>query len=187
MKTFLTILITAALAVGGTWLIQSHFIPTSTAAAERKPLFYQSPMHPWIKSDKPGRCTICGMELTPIYAGEKALEATGGENIVPLTSSQIQVLGVQTAEAKIQPLVRTLPVAGMIDDDATRHRIISAYSDGRVEKLQVNYMGAEIHEGQPLAEFYSPSLLQAEREYRQLTGDLRKNTALRLRQLGGLE
>jgi membrane fusion protein, copper/silver efflux system len=184
MKTFFTILITAGLAICGTWLAKSHFTPPTTTVVERKPLLYQSPMHPWIKSDKPGRCTICGMELTPIYLGEKALEATSGENIVPLSSSQIQVLGIQTFVAKVQPLLRTLQVAGIIDDDATRHRIISTYSEGRVEKLHVNYMGAEIHEGQPLAEFYSPSLLQAEREYRQLSGELRKNTALRLQQLG---
>jgi membrane fusion protein, copper/silver efflux system len=184
MKTFLTILITAMLAATGAWFAKSQFAPTSAATAERKPLFYQSAMHPWIKSDKPGKCTICGMEFTPIYPGEKALAATGGENITTLTQNQIQVVNVQTVVAKIQPLLRTLQVAGMIDDDATRHRIISAYSDGRVEKLQVNYMGAEIHEGQPLAEFYSPTLLQTEREYRQLSGELRKNTALRLRQLG---
>jgi membrane fusion protein, copper/silver efflux system len=184
MKTFITILITALLAVGGTWLAQSHSTPQSTATAERKPLFYQSPMHPWIKSDKPGRCTICGMELTPIYPGEKALEATGGENIVALSSSQIQVLGVQTVDAKIQPLVRTLQVAGMIDDDERRHRIISAYVDGRVDKLFANHHGAEVTAGTPLAEIYSPELLQAEREYRQLNGELKRNTALRLRQMG---
>jgi Cu(I)/Ag(I) efflux system membrane fusion protein len=65
-----------------------------------------------------------------------------------------------------------------------RHRILSAYIDGRVHKLHVNFMGAEVAEGQPLAEFYSPTLLQSEREYRQLTGDLKKNTGLRLRQMG---
>ena len=184
MKTFLTILITAALAVGATWLAQSHFTPAATTAAERKPLFYQSPMHPWIKSDKPGRCTICGMELTPIYPGEKALESTSGENIVALSSSQIQILGVQTVEAKIQPLIRTLQVAGMIDDDERRHRIISAYVDGRVDKLFANHHGAEVTAGTPLAEIYSPDLLQAEREYRQLSGELKRNTALRLRQMG---
>ena len=184
MKTFLTIIITATLAVGGTWLARSYFTPPSAAATERKPLFYQSPMHPWIKSDKPGRCTICGMELTPIYPGEKALEATGGENIVALSSSQIQVLGVQTVEAKIQPLVRTLQVAGMIDDDERRHRIISAYVDGRVDKLFANHHGAEVTAGTPLAEIYSPELLQAEREYRQLSGELKRNTALRLKQMG---
>ena len=187
MKTFLIILITASLAIGGTWLLKDRISPPlagGSSSVEREPIFYQSAMHPWIKSDKPGRCTICGMELTPVFAGEKGFDATGGGNTVALTQNQIQVLHVQTEEAKIQPLIHTLQVAGMIDDDARRHRVISAYVDGRIDKLHVNYVGAEIEEGQPLADYYSPNLLQAEREYRQLTGDLKKNTALRLRQMG---
>ncbi len=186
MKTIITIIITAVVAIGGTWVFMNRAQSSAASAAteDRKPLFYQSAMHPWIKSDKPGKCTICGMELTPIYPGEEGLDATGGEDVVVLSSNQSHVLNVQTAEAKVQPLVRTLKVAGMIDDDATRHRIISAYVDGRIEKLHVNYMGAEVQEGQPLADFYSPGLLQTEREYRQLTGDLKKNTGLRLRQMG---
>lgn len=186
MKTFLTVLITAILAIAGTWLFKGRGSSNSTASelGERKPIFYQSAMHPWIKSDKPGRCTICGMELTPVYAGDKGFDATGGGSTVALTQTQIQVLHVQTEVAKVQPLVHTLQVAGMIDDDARRHRIISAYVDGRVDKLYINYMGAEVEKGQPLADYYSPNLLQAEREYRQLTGELKINTALRLRQMG---
>jgi len=182
MKTFLTILLTAALAVTATLFIVRR--PDASASAERKPLFYQSPMHPWIKSDKPGRCTICGMDLVPIYPGEKSFDESGGDNVVALTQNQIQVVGVQTATAKVQPLVRTLQVAGMIDDDASRHRILSAYVDGRMEKLFVNTMGAEVTAGQPLAELYSPTLLQTEREYRQLGGDLKAQAGLRLRQMG---
>ena len=187
MKTFFTILITAALTAGATWFALnriSNDSPAASSAGERKVLFYQSAMHPWIKSDKPGRCTICGMELTPIYEGEKGLDETAGGSMVTLTQNQIQVLHVQTAEAKTRPLTRTLRVAGMIDDNAMRHRVLSAYVDGRVDKLHVNYIGAEVTEGQPLAEFYSPTLLQAEREYRQLGGELKKNTGLRLRQMG---
>lgn len=184
MKTFLIILITAVLAAGATWFYQRQKMSSGDSTAERKPLFYQSAMHPWIKSDKPGKCTICGMALTPIYPGEKSFDPNGDDNIVSLSNQQIQVLNVQTAEAKVQPLVHNLKVAGMIDDDATRHRIISAYVDGRVEKLHVNFMGAEVKTGDPLADFYSPSLLQAEREYRQLSGELKTNTALRLRQMG---
>jgi Cu(I)/Ag(I) efflux system membrane fusion protein len=124
------------------------------------------------------------MELTPVYEGDKGLDESGGGKVVALTQNQIQVLHVQTAEAKTRPLVRALSVAGVIDDNSMRHRVLSAYVDGRIDKLHVNYLGAEVTEGQPLAEFYSPSLLQAEREYRQLGGELRKNTALRLRQMG---
>lgn len=188
MKIFkIVLLITAAMAAG--WLLREGFDSHSgTAGAtskpgERKILFYQSAMHPWVKSDKPGRCTICGMELTPVYEGDKGFDSSGGD-VVALTQTQIQVLHVETAEVRTTPLTRTLMVAGMIDDNATRHRILSAYVDGRIDKLHVNFVGAEVKEGDPLAEFYSPTLLQAEREYRQLSGELKKNTGLRLRQMG---
>jgi Cu(I)/Ag(I) efflux system membrane fusion protein len=187
MKTFLIILITAIIAAGGTWLVVRQTGQTNAkeaAFAERKPLYYQSAMHPWIKSDQPGRCTICGMELTPVYEGDQGFDSTGGENVVALSQTQVQVLHVETAEAKLRPLDRSLEVAGMIDDDATRHRILSAYIDGRVDKLHVNYMGAEVEKGQPLADFYSPMLLQTEREYRQLGGEMKASAALRLRQMG---
>lgn len=193
MKTLPAILLALAIAIPATWFAARKFQQPSsgsTASAkpkgkgERKILYYQSAMHPWIKSDKPGRCTICGMELTPVYEGDPGFDATGGGDVVPLTQTMIQVMNVQTAEAQVRPLKKTLTVAGMIDDDATKHRVLSAYIPGRIEKLYVNYMGAEVKQGQPLAEFYSPALLQAEREYRTLTGELRTATALRLRQMG---
>lgn len=189
MKTIIIVLLAVAVAVPVTWFAtrqmshRAHAPADSAQTGQRKLLYYQSAMHPWIKSDKPGRCTICGMELTPVYEGEAGFDA-GGDDVVPLTQQMIRVLNVQTAEAQVRPLERTLSVAGMIDDNATRHRVLSAYIPGRIQKLYVNYMGAEVQEGQPLAEFYSPALLQAEREYRSLTGELREAVALRLRQMG---
>ena len=180
MKIFLTIVITALLAVSASWLTLRHH--AASAAPANSALVYQCAMHPWIKSDKPGHCTICGMELTPVHEGETG--AADGGNIVLLTRNQIQVMAVQTTAATIQPLVRTLPVAGVITENAMHHRVLSAYVDGRIDALAINYLGAEVTAGQPLADLYSPTLLQAEREYRQLGGELRLNTALRLRQLG---
>ena len=81
--------------------------------SERKVLYYQSAMHPWIKSDKPGRCTICGMELTPVYEGEGGLDVGG--DMISLSTSSIRVLNVQTTEVKTQALTKTLTVAGTID------------------------------------------------------------------------
>ena len=181
MKTLALIFLTLALAVPVTW----HFAHPSAATATstgRKVLFYQSAMHPWVKSDKPGRCTICGMELTPVYDGEKSFVADG--EIVSLSESAARVLHVQTAEATKRPLAKTLVFGGTVDDDARQHRIISATVDGRIEKLFVNYSGAEISEGKPLYEIYSPTLLRSEREYALVSAESRPTLAQRLRQLG---
>lgn len=193
---FLT-LIVAALAAGAGWFAARQWpaSPASAPPAGRKILYYQSAMHPWIKSDKPGKCTICGMDLVPVYEGDKGFEA--GEGLVTLSSNTITVIHVQTGPVRRQPLRRTLRVAGNIDDDDTRRRILSAYIDGRIDRLMVNYVGAEVVQGQPLAAIYSPMLLSAEREYVLLAsrksgpadpGDgqarLLESTRLRLQRLG---
>jgi len=163
------LLVVAALAGAGGWFASQHFSGAHAggsnvnASTGRKVLYYQSAMHPWIKSVKPGRCTICGMELAPVYEGESGFDA--GEGVTTLGSNIIQVIHVQSAEVTRRPLRRTMRVAGTIDDDDTKHRFVSAYVDGRIEKLAVNFVGAEVNAGQPLATFYSPALLAAEREY----------------------
>ncbi len=124
---------------------------------------YQCPMHPWIKSDHAGaKCTICGMDLVVASA---AGQAATDPNVVSLSPAGASVVGVQTAAVTRGPLVRTLRVAGVVDDDDTRHRIIGARVPGRVEKLFINYVGAEVREGDPLAIVYSPEMLTAQRMY----------------------
>ena len=125
---------------------------------------YQCPMHPWIKSEKPGdHCTICGMELAAAPANDPA--RGNDPNLVRLSPASASVIGVETIEVHRATLVRTLRAAGVVDDDDTRHRIIAARVPGRVEKLYINYVGAEVHEGEPLAIVYSPEMLTAQRQY----------------------
>ncbi len=151
MKTFLTFLL-LSLTLGG-----------GLAAAPARATVYQCPMHPWIKSDKPGdKCTICGMALVAAPAGDAS---AADPNLVILTPAAASVVGVQTAEVRRAPLVRTLRVTGVIDDDDTRHHILTTRVPGRVEKLFVNYLGAEVRAGDPLATVYSPEMLTAQRQY----------------------
>lgn len=188
MKTLPVILVTAALTAALTWFLITRSDAPQPAAAQggREVAYYQCPMggHPRYPTKQ--RCTVCGMETTAFYkrVGGGGIGETESADAVPLDERMIQVLNVQTAEAKTQKLFKTLRVAGRIDDDERRHQIISAYVDGRVDKLYANHHGFEVVKGDPLALIYSPSLLAAEREYLQLTGELRKNTALRLRQMG---
>jgi len=167
-KTFLLIILTAVIAGGaGYFIAQQHGATSSPASVGgHKIKFYQSPMHPWIKSDQPGKCTICGMDLVPVYEGDAGFESKG--NLVTLTPATASVIGVQTSEVRRGALVRTLRVTGVIDDDDTRHRYVSAYTDVRIEKLFVNFVGQEFTAGQPLALVYSPELLQARQEFHAL-------------------
>ena len=144
-------------------ILAAVFLPAAEPAGRDHPTVYQCPMHPWIKSDKPGdKCTICGMALVAAPAGDNA---AADPNLVTLTPAAASVTGVQTAAVRRAPLVRTLRVTGVIDDDDTRHRILTARVPGRVEKLFINYVGAEVRAGEPLATIYSPAMLTAQRQY----------------------
>ena len=106
---------TVTVACGFAFLIAMLLVgcgKSETKRDERKVLYYQSAMHPWIKSDKPGRCTICGMELTPVYEGQAGFDVSG--DLISLSENSVRVLNVQTTEVKTQPLTKTLNVAGTI-------------------------------------------------------------------------
>jgi Cu(I)/Ag(I) efflux system membrane fusion protein len=159
-KVLILLFVTAVVAGVAGWFAAQHRhdFAGSPAAAQGK--IYSCSMHPQIRSNKPGKCPICGMALAPIGTAQAPADGS-----IMLGSNVINVLHVQTQPVQRATLVKTLRVAGTIDDDATRHRFVSAYIDGRIDKLFVNYTGAEVVEGQPLATFYSPMLLSAEQEY----------------------
>ena len=189
-RMWLTMVLIGLLALGVLWWLvpqRQSVARDASKPGERKVLYYQSPMHPWVKSDKPGKCTVCGMELVPVYdAGQAGSGAT--TDIVMLSEGAPNVASIKTVEVRRQPLARTLRVAGMIQDDDSKHRILSAYTGGRIEKLFVNFVGAEVKAGQPIATFYSKDLVAAIREYKVAYGQgpspLLTASQMRLQQLG---
>jgi Cu(I)/Ag(I) efflux system membrane fusion protein len=161
----LLVLVAGSLAAG--WWLGQHAPPPAptadTSPPTRKIAFYQSPMHPWIKSDRPGKCTICGMDLVPIYEGDAGFQT--GNGLVKLAANSVAVIGIASEAVTRRPLAHTLRVAGTIDDDDSRHRLLTARVPGRVEKLFVNYVGADVTADQPLATIFSPEALTAQREF----------------------
>ncbi|MDR1011894.1 MAG: efflux RND transporter periplasmic adaptor subunit [Opitutaceae bacterium] len=177
-KTATLILLTALVAGGAGYFIARKTAPrastagTETAGTEtggpetggRKIKFYQSPMHPWIKSARPGKCTICGMDLVPVYEGDAGFD-TGDSGLITLQPATAAVIGVETSPVTRGTLTRTLRVTGVLDDDETLHRVLSARVPGRIEKLFINTIGATVEAGAPLATLYSPDMLTAQRQY----------------------
>jgi hypothetical protein len=140
-----------------------HFPVSVPEGQRRKVVCYQDSMHPWVKSDRPGKCTVCAMDLTPIYQGEQGF---GGTNdLVILSSNSVTVLNVQTEEVKRQPLRFSLRVAGILDADETHKAIFSAPAAGRIEEMAVESVGDEVEVEQRLFTFYSPELATWRRAY----------------------
>ena len=148
--------------------------------------FYQSPMHPWITSDKPGNCTICGMALVPVYEGQAPREAR--EGVIPLNPRSLDVLGVTTVPVRRLELTKSLRFSGILEDDENIHRVIAAFYDGRIDQIYVEHVGKYVEKGQPLAAIYSPELLYVVREYQDASrggnDSVVRNSAQRLVQYG---
>lgn len=149
------------------WLLWTNPPARVAKAAERKVLFYQDSMHPWVKSDQPGKCTICAMDLTPIYEGQQGFGISN--NLVVLSSNGITVLNVQAEAVQRRALKRSQRVAGTLDANETTKTIISAPAPGRIQALAVEYAGVEVQEGQTLITFFSPELQQRRVYFRATT------------------
>lgn len=115
--------------------------------------YYQDSMHPWIKSDKPGKCTVCSMDLTPIPLAP----SDPGRGRVVLGSNAVTVANIQTAAVTRGALRRSFRVSGTLEPDETRKAILSAPAMGRMDQLLIDTVGTEVTNGQPLVTFYSPS------------------------------
>jgi multidrug efflux pump subunit AcrA (membrane-fusion protein) len=127
-KTLLLVLFVAAASAAATWFAARHepapAAAASTDATGRKILYYQSPMHPWIKSDKPGKCPICGMNMVPVYENGESTNTGFG---LKLNANSVNVANVQTATVERRPLVHSLRVAGAIQMTGPTYFVFNAY------------------------------------------------------------
>ncbi|MBI3882560.1 MAG: efflux RND transporter periplasmic adaptor subunit [Verrucomicrobia bacterium] len=160
----------AIIAAAGGWFAatnfqDAHFSNEAHAKETTRALASQCQMHPWITSDKPNRCTICGMNLTLPREATAAAKSSAG-NVVVLRADSITALGVRTDEVRPRPLVRTLRVAGMIGEDESRHRVISAPAGGRVDGVGMSCEGEQLTRRQPMLTLFSRTLLKGAADYR---------------------
>jgi Cu(I)/Ag(I) efflux system membrane fusion protein len=121
--------------------------------------YYTCPMHPSVRQPSPGKCPICGMELTPVTRED--LE-TG---TVVVDEVRRQQIGVTTAPVQQRKLSRHIRAVGQVKVDETLLADVNLRMSGWVQELHVDETGQRVKKGQTLFTLYSPELYAAEREY----------------------
>ncbi len=166
-KIVTVLLIIVALAVGvyiGPKI--SSFVPGSTSegdggTSEKEILYWVAPMDPNYRRDEPGKSPM-GMDMVPVYAGDEL--STDQVTISPAVENN---LGVRTAPATVRPLWRRISATGYVGYDEKRISHINLRTQGWITRLLVDAEGERVKKGDLLFEFYSPELVNAQKEYLQ--------------------
>lgn len=154
----------AGLAIG--WIIfgQSSTVPATDSSVEahdhQAQEIWTCSMHPQIRSNEPGQCPICGMNL--VRLGDK--EINDNSRVVSMSPNALRLANVQTTIVGRENAAREIRTTGKVQADERKVFSQTTHVPGRIEQLKVNYTGEYVHRGQTLAVLYSPDLITAQQE-----------------------
>lgn len=127
---------------------------------------YTCPMHPFIIKDRAGSCPVCGMELVKKTAGsgisDKELQHVSH---VALSPAQQVMANLATTTVAVQPFSREITCSGIVSYNQERQGRVTAWLAGRLDRLLVKSVGAEVRKDRPVAEIYSADLYNAQEQY----------------------
>lgn len=170
-RRHLVIGLSAALVFGGLLFVRSCILRRGTSAAPASEVVEETSavtewtcsMHPQIRQPKPGRCPICGMDLIPVMPvapGPSKFRAAAALSTSAQALAEIVVAPVERRAVPVE-----IRLSAQVELDETRVAYIASRVSGRIEKLYVNYEGADVLAGQALADLWSPELLSAQQEF----------------------
>lgn len=137
--------------------------PLPAPETDKKPhTIWTCSMHPNIQLPEFGQCPICFMDLIEVTVDS-------GTKLTNLRQISLNDDARKLAQVEVTPVVRgtaaaSVRMVGKVDYDETLVSTITAWINGRIDKLHVDYTGALVRAGQPMAEIYSPELLAAQAE-----------------------
>ncbi len=159
---------TSAAAPSATTPAPAPAAPAGGGSADRRILYYRSPMNPQVTSPTPAKDEM-GMDFVPVYAEEAGAGAAAGGAVpgrapVSATAEGLRLAGVQTAVAVDERLARTVRAVGMVRADERRVERVQTRVAGWIQSLAVNFAGQMVRKGDPILTFYSPELLASQEE-----------------------
>lgn len=116
-------------------------------------------MHPQIRLLEPGSCPICGMALI------KLSNSSDSSNEFSITQNALKLSNIQTTIiTKGENNSINLSLSGTIQNNEKSDFIQTSYFSGRIEKLELNFIGQKINKGDLIGYIYSPELISAQQE-----------------------
>lgn len=123
-------------------------------------VYYTCSMDPQVKENKPGKCPICKMELTPARKSSKK-----DVDEIELSAQQIQLGNIQVDTVHNMPLGDQVTLPATLNFDQSKTNAVSARVMGRIEKLYFKNIGDYVSKGTKLFDLYSEELNNAKQEY----------------------
>ena len=136
----------------GSWRAPHETVSAAAAVAPRAILYYRCPMHPDVRSSGPGTAPCCGMALEPVYADQAAVS----DGTIGATSTQQQLMGVQTAAVASEGGRERIRAFGRVIPDETRVFRLTTALEAYISELSAVTTGSSVRKGQWLGSYATP-------------------------------
>jgi membrane fusion protein, copper/silver efflux system len=130
-------------------------------------------MHPSVRSDQPGSCPICGMDLIPASS-----EAREDDYSMVMTEAAIQLANIQTTPVIHELPKREITLSGRISLDERRISYVTTHFEGQIHDVKIDFTGAPIRRGDVMATIYSPDVVSAQRELLEAAHNRERNPGM---------
>ena len=117
-------------------------------------------MHPQIRQPEPGDCPICGMDLIPLESDNDAADP----DAISMSESAMIIAGISTYKVGNSDGIKEVTLNGKIEVNEKTVYSQSSHIPGRIEKIQVSFVGEYVKKGQTVAYVYSPELASTQQE-----------------------
>ncbi len=121
--------------------------------------YYTCSMHPSVRQEQPGKCPICGMDLTPVTKQELQTGTT------LIDDEKRRRIGLKLGKVARRSMVTPIRAVGEVEYDESKLHDVSLRMSGWVQRLFADKTGARVRKGQVLFTLYSPELFAAQLEY----------------------
>ena len=124
-------------------------------------VYYTCSMDPQVKENKPGKCPVCKMELTPV----KKASSGAGMDEIELSEQQVQLGNIHMDTIRSGSIGEQVVLPATLNFDQLKENVVSSRLMGRIEKLYFKNIGDYVSKGAKLFDLYSEELNNAKQEY----------------------